>query len=99
MDVVKSGRRNTLSPDIETVCAVIANLNAGWERHATSALLSYDEARQIEPKADVWMLLAENAALRAHTLICEDGPVLPKEVLEGMYAQGFMPIEESILML
>jgi hypothetical protein len=51
----------------------------------------------------VWIL--QNAELGAHTLICEDGPVLPKEpgpsaekggeVLEGTYAQSCTMMEGS----
>jgi hypothetical protein len=79
MDVVRPGRRHTLSPNPEAVCAELSALTAGWTRNVIFALLRYDEARQLDQKVDSWMLLAENAPLGAHTIICENGPVLPKE--------------------
>jgi hypothetical protein len=98
MDVVKSGRQHTLSPAMELTCAEISALSAGWTRRVTFALISYEEALRATLRIDSWMILAQNAALGAQTLICEDRPVLPKdpgphaekggEVLEGMYAQG-----------
>jgi hypothetical protein len=51
------------------------------------------KARWPEPKVDSWMLLAENAALGAYTVICGDGPVLPKEL--GQQAEkGGEPLAE-----
>jgi hypothetical protein len=78
MGAVRAGRCNTLSPDVELVGAEKAALCSGWEGNVTFALLSDDEARQLDPKVDTWMLPAQNAALGAHALILEDSPELPK---------------------
>jgi hypothetical protein len=40
MDVVNPGRRHTLGPDVERVCAEIEALLAGWERNISFTLLS-----------------------------------------------------------
>jgi hypothetical protein len=41
--------------------------------------LSYEEANQVEPMADSWMQLAQNAALGAHPLVLENIPEIPEE--------------------
>jgi hypothetical protein len=79
VESVKAGRCNTLPPDIELFGSEIAALYEGWAKNVTFAMLSYDEARKLDPNVDNWMLLAENAASGAHTFIWEDPPVLPKE--------------------
>jgi hypothetical protein len=53
------------------------------------------------------MLLSQNAALGTHTLILDDGPELPKtpgphveeegEILEGVCAQGFSSLHDSMV--
>jgi hypothetical protein len=68
-------------------------------------LLSYGEARLAEPLVDSWMILAQNAALSAHTLILEHGPELPKvpgphaeegdETLASMYTEGWSSLDQS----
>jgi hypothetical protein len=66
-------------------------------RKVSFDMLGYEEARRQDSRADIWMLLAENAALSARGFICEDGTELPKEegqeaaqeereALEKMYA-------------
>jgi hypothetical protein len=76
--------------------------NPGWgllSKHQGSGLR---ESVEILPS---WIQFAENAAVGSHTYILEDGPELAKssgphaedrgEILEGMYAQGWMTIEDS----
>jgi hypothetical protein len=56
---------------------------------------------------DKGIVLAQNAALGAHTFICEAGPILPKEpgppaevggeVLEEMYPQGCASIADALI--
>jgi hypothetical protein len=98
-------RRQALLPDIERACAEVAGLRSGWGRNVTFALLSREDARQNEPIVNSWMVLAQKAALGAHTLICEDGPVVRKEqsahaekggeILEGRCAHGCTSVQES----
>jgi hypothetical protein len=78
MDVIKAGMCNMLRPDIEPVGPEISPSCASWESSVTFAMLNYDEASQLDPRLDGWMVLAQNAALSAHTLILGDGPALPK---------------------
>jgi hypothetical protein len=59
----ETGHRHTLHASLEPV---------GAERHL--CLLSCDEARQFDSKADRWMIIAQNAGLCAHSLILEYGP-------------------------
>jgi hypothetical protein len=68
MEVVKSGRYSTLSQDIELMGAEIASMSDRWGNNVIFALVSYDEARHLDPKVDSWTLLAENAALGANRL-------------------------------
>jgi hypothetical protein len=58
------------------VCAESSGLSDGLAQKGTE---TYDDALKVEPKVANWILLAQNAALGAHALICEDGPVLHKE--------------------
>jgi hypothetical protein len=107
MEVVKAGRCNTISPDIELPCGEIAGLNSAWAQSVPFALLSYDEGRQSEAMVDSWMTLTPNAALSAHTLIQEDGPKLPKapgpqaeeggEILEGVFAEGCESLQDATI--
>jgi hypothetical protein len=70
-----------------------------------NAQLRRGKARQLDPKVDSWILLAENEVTGAHPLICENGPELPKEtgphaedggeVPEGMYSMGCTTMEDS----
>jgi hypothetical protein len=77
------------------VCAEIARLSDARARNGTFVLISYDEARRVEPIVDSWTGFAENASMGVHTLICEDGPVLPKE--PGTRAEkGGEVLEEQI---
>jgi hypothetical protein len=79
MEAVRTGRLRTLPTEVETIGAEISALCSGWERNVEFKVISYEEARQVEPRADRWMLLAQNAALGAHSLILENCPELPKE--------------------
>jgi hypothetical protein len=76
MEVVKPCHYNGPSPEIEPP----------WDsqvtRRKTCNSLTYDEARKIDPQVDSWMTLAQNAALRAHTLILEDRPEVDEEGLD-----------------
>jgi hypothetical protein len=85
--------------------AIIAGIISGWAQSVSFALLSCDEARQSEVMVDSWMILAQYAALSAHTLILEDGPELPKvpgphakkggETLANMYTEECSSLQDS----
>jgi hypothetical protein len=51
MEVVKSGRRHTLSPELEGACVEIAGLSSAWAQSLNFALLSYEEALPTDPVA------------------------------------------------
>jgi hypothetical protein len=53
-------------------------LSHAWARNLTFALVSYENALKVELNVASWMVLAQNAALGARIVICEGGPVLPK---------------------
>jgi hypothetical protein len=48
-------------------------------RNVSFDMLGYEEARKKDSRVDIWMLLAENAALSARGFICEDGPGCPRK--------------------
>jgi hypothetical protein len=58
-DAVRTGRCNTLPSDIELIGDEIASLSDGWARNITFVVLSYDEARRLEPMVDSWIIQAE----------------------------------------
>jgi hypothetical protein len=105
IDKIRTGHSNLITDDFAGACRNIAVLMSSLERNIDFKMPSYEEALAADPIVAAWILFAQNAALSAHKYVLEDGPELPKspdpraeeggEVLEGMYAQGCMPIEES----
>jgi hypothetical protein len=70
MTALKLGKGHTLSLELQGICGEIAALSAAWARNAGFALLSFEEAYQREDThlwLESWAVLAQNAALSAHT--------------------------------
>jgi hypothetical protein len=105
MAMVRTGRHRTLTIEQEKVGTEIAVMCCAWERSVEFKVLSQEEAAQEEPQVNSWMLLAQSAAMGAHSMIVEDGPELPEEkgpcaqeggeVLQGVFAPGCKSLEES----
>jgi hypothetical protein len=106
MEKVVTGKWHTLPPELELIGQRIANPREGWTRNVSFDMLSYEEARKRDPRVDSLMLLPENAAVRAHGFVCEDGPELLNqeeqdaaqdggEVLEGVYSPGCVALDQA----
>jgi hypothetical protein len=68
-----------LSGQVDPIGAEISAQCSGRERNVTFAVISYEEARQLEPLADSWITLAQNETLGVHAFVLENGPELPKD--------------------
>jgi hypothetical protein len=105
MDRIKSGRQITLPAVFDLISQEIAGLCDGWARNLEFTLDSHKEAPRVDPAAACWISFAQNAALGAHEYILEGRPEFHKvpgvhadeggEVLEGMYAECCIGLEES----
>jgi hypothetical protein len=109
VDKVQTGKWHALPPEMELIGQEIASLSDWWSRNVRVSMLSYEEARRLDPRVDSWMLLAESAALSAHGFICEDGRELPREEGQeaaqegrkvfflggGMYAPGCKSLDQA----
>jgi hypothetical protein len=91
-------------------CAEVLQLRfllmiSAWERNVDFKLLSHEEELATDSIVAQWIQFYQNAALCAYADILEDGLELPNSsgpraeeggaVLDGMYAQGCMTMEES----
>jgi hypothetical protein len=97
MEKVLAGKWHTLPPEPELIGQQIANLREGWTKGVYLDMLRYEEARRQNPRADSWMLLAENPALSAHGFICQDGRRCPRKRArkEVRFWMGCTPLAAS----